>query len=317
MQSDVLVTPKAVPLTIRLGHANISVSNIETSADFYKRACGLEHLFQVDDLRAVFLGNGATHHDLALVETSAVEVARKLPHHPGRLANAGLNHIGLELETPADLVRHIDALSAAGYEPWRTIDHAVAVSAYYKDPYGNQVELYADVTNDWRSIWSDNMGQRVGKPWQVPDLASADGTAHSRSNRSTPRAAAVGGKTSGLYSIILAVPELEQTTPFYTEVAGLTLTVDEGNHVVFGSRRHDAELILVRDPDHPSHLRGLIFSLHESSAVDHSWPSPFNATRSTELSRLVSQVVVETFDPDGLGVGFVPYRDPRASDVYG
>ena len=126
----------------RLGHANIFISDVEKSMDFYQEVLGIEEVYRRPPVKAGFLSNGNTHHDIGMVEYSGPA---------GWKDEAGLNHIAFELETQVDLVDGYRRAEAAGIHFPRTIDHEIAHALYFSDPDGNRVEIYADTTRDWRN----------------------------------------------------------------------------------------------------------------------------------------------------------------------
>ena len=54
----------------RLAHGNFFVRDVETSLDFYQRVCGLTLVFREPGIQAIFLSNGNSHHDVALMGIS-------------------------------------------------------------------------------------------------------------------------------------------------------------------------------------------------------------------------------------------------------
>ena len=88
----------------RLAHGNFFVRDVEASLDFYQRVCGLTLVFREPGIQAVFLSNGNSHHDVALMGVSAeARVGRdgqvQVPRGRGTLP--GLNHLGFEMATEA------------------------------------------------------------------------------------------------------------------------------------------------------------------------------------------------------------------------
>ena len=126
----------------RLGHVNLVVGDVDQSMEFYMQIVGLEEAYRRPQVKAGFLSNGATHHDIGLVESGG-------PLGHGR--PAGLNHTAFELETEVDLVNGYERAITAGVKFERTADHDIAHSAYGADADGNEYEIYADVTHDWRA----------------------------------------------------------------------------------------------------------------------------------------------------------------------
>jgi catechol 2,3-dioxygenase len=110
--------------------------------DFYKTVVGLEEVYFRPPVMAGFLSNGNTHHDVGLVDFHGPAGWRK---------ECGLNHLGIELETEVDLLDGYRRAVADDFRFQRTADHDIAHSVYCLDPDGNQIEIYADVTKNWRT----------------------------------------------------------------------------------------------------------------------------------------------------------------------
>jgi catechol 2,3-dioxygenase len=129
----------------RLGHANLFVSDLARSMEFYHAVVGLEETYRRPPVRAGFLSNGNTHHDVGMVEVGGPA---------GKVSGPGLNHFGFELDNEAELVEASTRAMRAGVKFFRTIDHVIARAVYVRDPDGNSNEIYADVTKDWRTVRS-------------------------------------------------------------------------------------------------------------------------------------------------------------------
>lgn len=126
----------------RLAHANLYVRDLARSIDFYHRVVGLERTYSLPVPKAGFLSNGASHHDIGLVELGGPTARKTEP---------GLNHFGFELENETDLVAGYRAAVGAGVNFYRTVNHPITHSLYVFDPDENSNEIYADVTTDWRT----------------------------------------------------------------------------------------------------------------------------------------------------------------------
>jgi len=145
----------------RLGHANFWVRDIEQATAFYNRVVGLRVECTEPGLKAGFLGNGNTHHDIALVEITRgedrlgragqVQIPKEIS---GR---AGLFHLGWEMETEQQLVEAIRRVKPEWKKPGMVVDHQIAHSIFVPDPDGNFNEFYADMLKDWRSIFQGEM----------------------------------------------------------------------------------------------------------------------------------------------------------------
>ncbi len=121
---------------MRLEHANITVSNIDTSFQFYADLFGFEKRWEgmatgeVGPIRALHAGDEHTY--LALFE------AEREGRSPADYGIAGINHIGFEVEDLEICRKRLEQLGVAvhleaDYEPGRRI--------YFYDPDGIEIEL--------------------------------------------------------------------------------------------------------------------------------------------------------------------------------
>ena len=128
---------------LELGHVVLFVSNLERSATFYRDTLGFRELQRLGGA-AIFSG-GRTHHELLLIEVGG---APKEHTHP----KPGLYHIGFKIgNAHEDLVQAYHELEAKGVAIVGTADHTVTHSLYILDPDGNELELYADVSDIWKT----------------------------------------------------------------------------------------------------------------------------------------------------------------------
>lgn len=126
-----------------LGHVVLFVSDLERSANFYRDTLGFHELQRLRGA-AVFSG-GRTHHELLLIEVGGAPHDR---HHP----EPGLYHIGFKIgDTSEDLLHAYHELETKGVTIVGTADHTVTHSLYILDPDGNELELYADVSDIWKT----------------------------------------------------------------------------------------------------------------------------------------------------------------------
>jgi catechol-2,3-dioxygenase len=64
----------------------------------------------------------------------------------------GLYHIGFKIgDSPEDIKKAYQELQEKGVVIVGTADHTVTHSIYVVDPDGNELELYADVTDEWKN----------------------------------------------------------------------------------------------------------------------------------------------------------------------
>jgi catechol-2,3-dioxygenase len=119
----------------RLNHAVLYVSDVDRSAEFYKRAFGLEEIAREGGGRMAFLRAAATtnHHDLALMSVGA-----DAPRPPR--GSTGLYHLAWEVATIDELAEmsamltEMDALTGMS-------DHGATKSLYGQDPDGIEFEV--------------------------------------------------------------------------------------------------------------------------------------------------------------------------------
>lgn len=127
-----------------LGHIVLYVSSLEKSANFYKDILGFNQIERSSGI-ALF-SSGRTHHEMLLIEIGgqAPELAAPKP---------GLYHIGFKVgDSPEELKQVYRELHARGdVQITGSTDHGVTHSLYILDPDNNQLELYADVSDEWKT----------------------------------------------------------------------------------------------------------------------------------------------------------------------
>ncbi len=125
-----------------LGHVVLYVTNLERVANFYRDTLGFREI----DWRvgAAVFSSGRTHHELLLLEVGGSPEKRQL--------KPGLYHIGFKVADSHDELRQVyRELKEKGVTIVGTADHTVTHSIYIEDPDGNELELYADVSDEWRT----------------------------------------------------------------------------------------------------------------------------------------------------------------------
>lgn len=150
----------------RLGHANIFVGDVQRSLAFYNRVCGLEIVLEQPAIRAGFVSNGNTHHDVGMIQATKEALTGHEGHRilaAGQGSEPGLNHLGWEMESEFALTKAHERAVAAGWKIHRTVRHLSSHSVYVFDPDGNVHEFYADVSRDWRRLYDTST--RVSGTW--------------------------------------------------------------------------------------------------------------------------------------------------------
>lgn len=128
-----------------LGHVVLYVTNVERMADFYRDTLGFKELSRAPGM-AIFSG-GRTHHELLMIEVGG---APKPAAHG--VPDPGLYHIGFKIGDSTDDVKTaFKELQAKNVRIIGATDHGVTHSLYILDPDGNELELYADVSDAWKT----------------------------------------------------------------------------------------------------------------------------------------------------------------------
>jgi catechol 2,3-dioxygenase len=128
----------------QLGHVVLKVRDRERSEHFYENVLGLPIAARMDAPPMTFftLGN---HHDFAIVAVGA-DGPDAAPNSPG------LFHVAFKVGDSIDDLRLAKAhLDSHGVEIDGISDHTVSQSIYFHDPDGNQIEVYVDTSDVWRT----------------------------------------------------------------------------------------------------------------------------------------------------------------------
>lgn len=134
-----------------LGHVVLFVSNLERSRRFYRETLGFHEIPAQEPGMALF-SSGRTHHELLLLEIDAVPEQNTAGPLVRLRRKPGLYHIGFKVGTTDDeLMQAYAELESAGVKILGTADHHVTHSLYVFDPDGNELELYVDVSDEWKT----------------------------------------------------------------------------------------------------------------------------------------------------------------------
>ena len=124
-----------------LGHVVLYVTDLEIVAGFYRDVLGFAEIVRQNGF-AVF-SSGRTHHEMLLIEVGGAPRRRGM--------EPGLYHIGFKVADSTEELREVyRELVAANVHIVGTADHTVTHSIYVLDPDGNELELYADVSDVWK-----------------------------------------------------------------------------------------------------------------------------------------------------------------------
>ena len=260
----------------------------------------------------MFLSNGATHHDVALMEVSnepRVGIGGHVQVSSERGSRPGLNHLGFEMESEAALVDAYRRCREAGIEVHRTTDHKISRSVYLFDPDGNYVEFYADASDDWRATYDRFEGNLISEHWDP--LASEPDPAerYDEDPDIEPPEDAIF-MPRRLVHAVLVVSDLDRAHAFYAGVAGMRVVDDqrERGHIVLAGLKGGVDLALFAAAgDHAElGLHHLGFELSSKGSLDASVRRARETLGSEAVDELESRgrdaAVVR--DPDGIACKF-------------
>jgi catechol 2,3-dioxygenase len=130
---------------LSLGHVVLNVRSCDESERFYTGVLGIPVATRMTDpLRMTFytLGN---HHDFATMEVGPDATA-------GTPGSVGLAHVAFKVGDSLDELRAVkQEIEAAGVDIHWTVNHIVTQSIYLHDPDGNEIELYVDGSDEWKT----------------------------------------------------------------------------------------------------------------------------------------------------------------------
>ena len=122
-------------------HFGIVTAHLEETLDWYARVLGMTTVQSSHGL--VFLSNDRAHHRLAIISLPGTrDDSDSRPH-------AKLQHVAFEYATIDDLLTSWERLKGVEIEPVLAADHGPTTAFYYRDPDGNNIELFADNFGDW------------------------------------------------------------------------------------------------------------------------------------------------------------------------
>ena len=279
----------------RLGHVNLSVSDLERSMGFYTQVFGIEEVRREPGIKAGFLSNGNTHHDVALVEVGIL--ARQ----------AGLNHLGWELENEVQLVEAYQRAQQAGLKIDFMANHQISHSVYLSDPEGNGHEFYADAMKDWRTLMRPDRFDMITSAW-TPGEPPPD---PEPKYDPQPEIRRVGGAVfhpKRVAQATFAVRDMEKMTHFFTEVGGLEKVgrAPDDSRVVLRSALPGQDLTLIQvGKDQPTGLHHFSFEMANESDLDQAEVEMSKAGIKPEL-RVDNEARRSLFlrDPDDFLVEF-------------
>lgn len=128
-----------------LGHVVLTVSDLARSEAFYGGVLGFPVVARGDfeGGRMIFFSFG-DHHDFAIMQPKRPAKGETRPAAPG------LNHVAFKIGDDVEALRQAKAELEAENISVDPRDHGISQSLYFADPDGNWIELYVDISDDWR-----------------------------------------------------------------------------------------------------------------------------------------------------------------------
>jgi catechol 2,3-dioxygenase len=221
----------------RIGHVNFWVNGVADVAEFYRDIVGFDEAYRRESIRAIFMTNGNTYHDVAFMDLSSPRGAGHVP---------GLHHFSLELENEKDLVDGYFASQKAGFSFDYTISADVTNSAYGNDPDGNRFEVYADVVADWRAARSGQV-TTGGRPW-TPGAVEPVTASHYPVNPEITRLPNSVFQPKRVSHAVLVTRDHAAMVRHYIDVVGLRVIAGDrdGSFVILGGTVGEETLALFR-----------------------------------------------------------------------
>jgi catechol 2,3-dioxygenase len=288
----------------RLGHCNLYIGELERSMDFYINVVGLREAYRRPPIKAGFLNNGNTHHDIGMVD---------LTSKAARAKKAGLNHLAWELETQVDLLEGYRKSTAAGVDYDMTIDHEISHSVYFKDPDGNLNEIYADTGMRWyEKRYGNVMTQTIH--WKPGDNEPSAET-HYEPNPKVIRVENAVFHPVKITHACMVVEHFEESFDYYTRNIGLKPMIGgrDKPYAVLGGTTGMRDLSLFRaTAERPAELHHMNFVVADEADLEKSILRAKKEKLKiiTELN-LPSRRSIVIADPDGLRIQF--YSDRKGT----
>ena len=279
----------------RLGHVNLSVSDLKRSMEFYTRVLGIEQVRWEPDITAGFLSNGNTHHDIALLEVGE------------RVKEPCLNHLGWELENQVEQVEAYERALQAGIKIDFMAYHQISYGIYLSDPEGNGHEFYADAMTDWRVIMDPERFDNMTSDWTPGDPAPDPEPKYNAS----PEIRRVDGavfQPERVARAIFGTRDLEMMTRFFQDVGGLRRIEGNGDDgsVVLGGTLGLPDLTLVQVGDGQGEgLQQFSFEMASEEGLDRAEAEMKKAGIQPELREDDGEKhSIFLRDPDGFLIEF-------------
>lgn len=126
-----------MPRVTGLGHVGIYVDDLDAMAEFYSSFLGMTVSDRSDEEGIVFLSARPTeeHHELVLFKDAA--------------RRTEMQQVSFTVGSLDDLRTFYAQIKERAYPVDRVVSHGNAIGCYFRDPEGNQIEVYWPTGRVW------------------------------------------------------------------------------------------------------------------------------------------------------------------------
>jgi catechol 2,3-dioxygenase len=129
----------------RVGHVVIKMRDLDAAKRFYRDILGMKITDEREGF-GVFFRFDDYHHDIAVFKVDEDAAAPQKNQ-------VGLAHIALVADSFDTVKTMYQRLKEHEVPIVRTVDHGITQSVYFKDPEGNELEIYCEVPEvDWHDV---------------------------------------------------------------------------------------------------------------------------------------------------------------------
>ncbi|HEX7256113.1 MAG TPA: VOC family protein [Gaiellaceae bacterium] len=201
----------SLPPETGMGPVELTVSDLDRSLDYYRRAIGLSVREQAGG-RASLGSNGNE-----LLRLHEVPGARPAPR------NTGLFHFALLVPERQELASWLAHAIREQVPLSGVSDHFVSEALYLRDPDAHGIEIYADRP---REVWEGRVEQMTTEPLDLENLLGELDDPQTAPFERLPAGTVMG-------HVHLQVSDVPETLSFYRDVLGFDLTATYGGQAAF------------------------------------------------------------------------------------
>jgi catechol 2,3-dioxygenase len=200
----------SLPAETHMGPVELTVSDLERSLDYYRKAIGLGVREQADGRASL----GGDSELLVLYEAPGAKPAPR---------NTGLFHFALLVPERRDLAAWLAHAIREQVPLTGVSDHFVSEAIYLRDPDAHGIEIYADRP---REVWEGQVGRMTTEPLDLENLLGELDDPETEPFEALSRGTVMG-------HVHLQVAEIPETVRFYRDVLGFDEMTTYGSQATF------------------------------------------------------------------------------------